>query len=198
MLAGTVHRRLRIRAVPQFSLRTIFLLVLLVSAALAAVTRASETVLSALGWVSLFLPAISTLLAAYTRGSRRALWIGVAVFAFWSDHYLMRGNWFSGPIQRTVRQVMGPPVARLYRSRIEREAYDEMHRSKRYAALTLQELKDQQPVQWNQYVNMKRNNTQDRTGYLAYRCVHLFIALFGGVLVAWLNGLRTPVESTRS
>lgn len=182
------------RCLPKFSLRTLVLLITLISIGIATTISASERVHFGLLIVSALLPPLAILLAIYLRGNRRAFWIGVAAFGVWSYVLMHRPSgvvaWIYHWSEPTIKNLVGDPIADLHWKRIEEEAFDDLNRSPAHAAWTMDQMKVQIPKRWNETVASKRNNLKDRPAYLAWDNLQIAVSLFGGFLACWLHQLR--------
>jgi hypothetical protein len=190
-LAGV---RKMVTSMAQFSLRAVFLFMLLLSLALASIVSGSERIALCLNLLIVILPLIATCLAVYSRGSRRAFWIGVAVFGFWIEHDIPRIRWLDKSLSTPLVGLLGRPIANLHGSHIEHVAYDDIRRSPRYGALNLAEIQEQDPFEWGLRVRMAQNNLEHQIASLTRQWIDLFLALLGGGLIAWLHHLGYAVN----
>lgn len=106
------------RWLPQFSIRTLLVVVALAGVTLATTVSASERVLLVVRLVSGVAIPVAILLAIYLRGSWRAFWTGFSVVGVWSYFFLFTevgaGYLVWNPFRSAFETCVGSAVADLH------------------------------------------------------------------------------------
>lgn len=181
---------------PQISLRTLLLLVALLSAALAAIVTASELAEYALRFaIAAFLP-MAILLAIYSDGSRRAFWTGFSVFGLWSYFFLFTDLGVGyALVWRSLREVFDEhakdAILALHRDTLDDTA-KELIRSQTHNGkpLTPQEIDREIARDLPRMTKAVADGIVERSFRNTKYSIGLAIAVAGGFLACCLHRLR--------
>ncbi|HUE70787.1 MAG TPA: hypothetical protein VMP01_07845 [Pirellulaceae bacterium] len=181
---------------PQISLRTLLLLVALLSAALGAIISASELANYVLLVAIAVCPPIAVLLAIYSDGARRAFWTGFSVLGLWSYFFVFTDVGVGYPILwRPLREVFDEhatdAILALHRNNVDDLAKDSIS-SRTYDGrpLTQREIDRAMARDLPRMTRQFADVTVDRSFENARYSIGLAIAIVGGFFACLLHRLR--------